>query len=148
VADPFHQQCVEASVGILKALNLDGIGQNVVTQLLERDAGEAEPKVLVTTEGEPIPVSRLTTGSRLVDYPVRLRFSDRVSGAAGGQLPRWAGWNDAVLDAFPDRHRAEYPQGVIGCRAVNRNSVGAVPKAVQLAEGEWLLLFRAVRKAT
>jgi hypothetical protein len=148
VADPFHQQCVDATVMIVKALNLDGVGQNVVTQLLERDAGEDEPKCLVTTDGEPIPVGRFTTGSRLVDYPVRLRLSDRTPRGTAGSLARWAGWNDAVLDAFPDRRRAEYPAGVIGCRAVNRNSVGAVPKAVQLAEGEWLLLYRAVRKAT
>lgn len=148
MADPFHQQCVEASVTILKGLNLEGVGQNVVTQLLERDAGEDEPKCLVTTDGEAIPVGRFTTRSRLVDYPVRVRFSDRVPRGTADQLPRWALWSDAVIDAFPDRKRAEYPAGTIGVRLVNRASVEGKPGAVQLAEGEWLVIYRAVRTST
>jgi hypothetical protein len=148
VADPFHQQCVDATAAILKALALDGIAQNVVTQLLERDAGEDEPKALVTTDGEPIPVSRFTTRSRLVDYGVRVRFSDRVPRGTADQLPRWAAWNDAVIDAFPDRAKAEYPAGVIGCRLVSRASVEGRPGAVELAAGEWLVVYRAVRTST
>jgi hypothetical protein len=148
VADPFHQQCVDATVAILTALNLEGIGGRVLSQLLEQEAGHDLPAVLVTTEGEPIPAGRFTTGSRLVDYPVRVKFADRQAAPGGERLPRWAAWNDAVLDAFPDRKRAEYPAGVIGCRAVNRASVKSLPGVYQLAEGEWLLLFRAVRKAT
>lgn len=142
--DPIHQQCIDAAAAILTGLALSGIGANVVTQLIGDQSAVALPALEVTPDGEAETLAALTSASRLLEYPVRVRLVDAVAGPAPERIPQWLGWRQSVEEAFPDRRAAGYPPGCHGCRVVMREVVN--PEAGnQRARGEILLLFKAVK---
>jgi hypothetical protein len=132
-------------VGILKALNLPGIQQRVLRELLEETAAGDYPAIFVTAQGKPVSIANLTTASRVIGYPVKLRVVDQQEAPGESKIPDWYGWEDAVIDAFPDRKIPNYPAGVFGCTIMNATGVNVVGSAMQLADNEFVLMFRAVR---
>lgn len=145
MADPFHLQCRDAARDILAGLNLPGIGSNVLTQFLGTDAQLAEPALVLTTEGLALSIRPLTTGSREVGYPVKMRMVDRVMRPGDENAPEWFGWEDRLIDAFPTGRKDDYPKGVHRAELLNRSGVEQAGRAYQLADGEWLVTFWTVR---
>jgi hypothetical protein len=145
VANALHQQCVDGVVTILKALSLDGIGQNVVSQLLEDTGNLTYPYLRVSIEGEAEQVRGWTSGARLWVLPVRVEQVDRIAGPATEAMPGWTDWRQKVFDAFPNKRQSVLPAEVWGCEVQPEASIRNERAAYQKASGAMVLRFRATR---
>jgi hypothetical protein len=144
VPDALHKQIDDAVGTILAGLALEG-APAVRMELLEDEGNAGVPYVVHTVEGEAETVETLTSASRLIDYPVRLRFVAPVASTGVAEWPGWSLWRDRVIGAFPPGRRAEYPAGVVGCRVFPRDVADGSQRAVGRVVGEIELRFRAVR---
>jgi hypothetical protein len=145
VPDALHQQCEDAVVTILKALNLAGIATNVVPQLLADEGNLAYPYLRVSIEGDPEGLSNFTSGERLWALPVRVEMVDRIAGPAQDKSTAWTTARQAIMDAFPDKRQSSLPAAVHGCEVVPAPVIQKRRGAYQKGVGAVLLRFRAVR---
>ena len=141
-----HEQCVDAAAAVVAGLGLSGIGKNVVTQTEHDEANTERPCVLVSIGGEAETVLNLSSGSRVVGYPVRLEFLAQADSSEAEDLGAWSTWREAVVDAFPDRRAAGYPAAVHGCDVLPGVVADGRSKATRRLYGTLLLRFKVARK--
>jgi hypothetical protein len=144
VPDALHKAIDDAVGTILAGLALAG-SPAIRMELLEDDTNASVPYVVHTVEGEAEDVAPLTSASRLIEYPEKLRFVAPVANTGAAEWPGWSLCRQQVIDAFPPGRRAEYPAGVVGCRVLPRDVASGSQRAVGRVVGEIELRFRAVR---
>jgi hypothetical protein len=145
VPDALHKQIDDAVGTILVGLALAG-SPAIRMELLEDESNAGTPYIAHTVEGEAEDVAPLTSASRLIEYPVRLRFVAPVANTGVAEWPGWSLCRQQVIDAFPPGRRPEYPAGVVGCRVFPRDVANGSQRAVGRVVGEIELRFRAVRR--
>jgi hypothetical protein len=145
VATSLHEKCLESVETVLKALSLDGIGQNVLRRLLEDDAPEALPFAMVTIEGGVTTLRQLTSAAREVELPVRVRLVAPLGASSGrDQSGGWTAWQEQLMAAFPDARAPGYPDQVYGCRVVSVEAALPQQRASMRVAGAVDVRFRGL----